>query len=140
MVLNEFPGIYQDTMGFLREMASKYVKDYPATSSSDGTIVDQVQDVVADDSSLSGVEKLKRRKLSAGGRAAGPPLSIDVEIKNYEQMDYSTETLSDNPLVFWKEHSGTFKLLSQCAREVFSIPASSACSERVFSVGGNVSF
>jgi len=138
MVLSEFPGVYENTMGFLREMASKYVKDdQNATSPTDGTIV-EVQDAVVDESSLSGVEKLKRRKLSVGGWAAGPPLSIDVEIKNYEQMDLSTETLPDNPLIFWKDHSTTFKLLSQCAKEVFSVPASSASSERVFSVGGNV--
>ena len=122
-------------------MASKYVKAEDLPVSQPTGVASHVQDCVVDDSGLSGAEKLKRRKISgASERTIAEPACIDIEIKNYEQMLIEKEEITDNPLTFWKEHRGTFKMLSQCAREVYSVPASSASSERVFSVGGNVSF
>jgi hAT family C-terminal dimerisation region len=41
-----------------------------------------------------------------------------------------------NPLACWKGHKETFSILSQIARKLLCIPATSAPSERVFSVAG----
>jgi hypothetical protein len=49
-----------------------------------------------------------------------------------------TRTTSDSPdiLSWWKEQSKTFPRLRTLARQLFAIPASSAASERSFSVAG----
>ena len=45
-----------------------------------------------------------------------------------------------NLLLFYKEHENFLPILTKVAREIFAIPASSATSERVFSVGSLVRF
>ena len=41
-----------------------------------------------------------------------------------------------NPLIWWKEHAIDYKYLAPFARAILAIPASSAPSERVFSIAG----
>ena len=60
----------------------------------------------------------------------------DKVLKN-EIAKYLTQTFSgDNPLEFWR--SSTLKILPQIARCIYTILASSAGSERRFSVAGKV--
>lgn len=46
---------------------------------------------------------------------------------------------SSDPLVFWKNNCNRFPVLSNIARKMLAIPASSAGVERVFSVTGCIS-
>ena len=70
------------------------------------------------------------------GNQSGPESAVDKALK-VEIAKYLTQTFSgDNPLDFWR--SSTLKNLPQIARCVYSIPASSAGSERRFSVAGKV--
>uniref|UniRef100_A0A1A8L4D6 HAT C-terminal dimerisation domain-containing protein n=2 Tax=Nothobranchius TaxID=28779 RepID=A0A1A8L4D6_9TELE len=69
---------------------------------------------------------------------ASAPKSVDDEIS-----EYLTCRLSDNPdpnnvLQWWKFNKERFQALSKLARFIFSIPASSAPSERAFSVCGRI--
>ena len=60
---------------------------------------------------------------------------IDKEIRRYESFSIAPKDV--NILMWWKNHENVLPLLSQIARKVLTIPASSAKSERVFSCGGN---
>lgn len=66
------------------------------------------------------------------------PSTVDDEI-----TDYLSSRLSDNPdpdrvLEWWKFNKERFQALSKLARFIFCIPASSAPSERAFSVCGRI--
>lgn len=61
---------------------------------------------------------------------------IETELKSYlltPEVDPDT-----NPLEWWKRHQPNFPRLSVLAKRYLSIPATSAPSERVFSVGGGI--
>ncbi|KAK1875045.1 Zinc finger BED domain containing protein 1 [Dissostichus eleginoides] len=61
---------------------------------------------------------------------------IETELKSFlltPEVDPDT-----NPLEWWKRHQPNFPRLSVLAKKYLSIPATSAPSERVFSVGGGI--
>jgi hypothetical protein len=62
------------------------------------------------------------------------------ELQMYLQVKLINCTYSndenDNPLLFWKEQQNVLPNLSQLAKKIFSIPASSAAVERAFSSAG----
>jgi hypothetical protein len=62
----------------------------------------------------------------------------DDELERYLGKRLDVTNLSDNPLNFWKKHKMEFPILAKVARQVFSIPATSACVERSFSASGNI--
>ena len=62
-----------------------------------------------------------------------PENSLQKEIQNYRLMAKPT-FMQPELLNWWKECSSLFPILSKVARLVLGIPASSAPSERVFSV------
>ena len=74
------------------------------------------------------------------------PMSVQVmsEITLYKMMPcmpfYSDQekTTFSNPLIWWKELSHRFPLLSRRAQKVLAAMGTSAPSERVFSSRGNV--
>jgi hypothetical protein len=43
-----------------------------------------------------------------------------------------------DPVVWWGSNAARFPLLSRVARKYFSAPASSVCSERLFSTAGHI--
>lgn len=43
-----------------------------------------------------------------------------------------------DPLQWWENHASEYSKLSKLAKKILSVPASSAASERVFSVAGNI--
>ena len=61
---------------------------------------------------------------------------VRMEIEKYET--FSTPGKDVDILLWWKVHEAVLPLLSKLARRVLAIPSSSAKSERVFSVGGNL--
>jgi hypothetical protein len=64
--------------------------------------------------------------------------STDVETKVQREMEMyvnlDQEKLQSDPLVWWNKHQGTLPNLAYLARCYLAIPATSAPSERVFSV------
>ena len=63
-----------------------------------------------------------------------PPLQ--KEINEYVTLKYAP--LKVDVLQWWKEHESKLPLLAKMARNYFCIPVTSASSERMFSVGGNI--
>lgn len=84
----------------------------------------------------------KRRSLSSffQKKAPAPSLSqadrIRTELATYPLISEISEDA--DPLQWWKKHEENFLRLSKLARKYLSIPATSAPSERLFSVGGGV--
>ena len=60
------------------------------------------------------------------------------ELERYLDKRLDTTNLPHNPLDFWKDHKMEFPTLARVSRQIFSIPATSACVERSFSAGGNI--
>ena len=46
--------------------------------------------------------------------------------------------IDEKPLMWWKMREDQYPLMANLARRYFSIPATSVCSEEIFSVAGNV--
>ncbi|CAL9699769.1 unnamed protein product [Knipowitschia caucasica] len=63
-------------------------------------------------------------------------LKVQTELSTYlltPEIDPDTE-----PLQWWKHHEPNFPRLSNLAKKYLSVPATSAPSERLFSVGGGI--
>ena len=63
-------------------------------------------------------------------------IECDDELNKYLEQSIDTKLIGDNPLSFWYEHRFAYPILSQLARSIFSIPASTANVERMFSGSG----
>ncbi len=66
------------------------------------------------------------------------------EIEEWENYSSTSFTMDDfreyhtNPLLFWNKNASKYPCLVQIARYIFSIRASSASAERIFSIAGLV--
>jgi hypothetical protein len=78
---------------------------------------------------LGDIIVVKMEKMSPFKRA-----SDEVEV--YKQED--SIPLSSDPLAWWKQNQYKFPLLSNYAKTVLCIPATSVPSERVFSTAGDI--
>lgn len=72
----------------------------------------------------------------SGPTTSSDNLSSTAEVDEY--VDLATLPMDANPATFWKENKKKFPLLSILAKEVLSIPSSSAPVERLFSIAGKV--
>ena len=61
--------------------------------------------------------------------------SDDVSDEEHE-VEYEYNDQDNDPLVWWKEHEKQFPNIAILAKALLAIPATSASSERVFSVAG----
>ena len=76
------------------------------------------------------------KKASDGTAALADRKAIEVELKSYLQtMQVDGET---DPLNWWRLYQTNFPRLARLAQKYFCIPATSAPSERAFSIGGNI--
>ena len=62
------------------------------------------------------------------------PSSLEQEFSKYQ----TSIPQSSNPLVFWTGNSHRYPILSKVAAQIMILPASSAASERRFSIAGKV--
>jgi hypothetical protein len=76
----------------------------------------------------------KRAKLELMSKHTPVNTSQQREIQQYRCLSVQT----DDPLKWWSTQVHTYPRLSQLARSILSVPATSAPSERVFSVAGLV--
>jgi hypothetical protein len=63
---------------------------------------------------------------------------IELEVARYLEITPKATSATVDVLAWWKAQAPNLPLLSEVARRVLAIPASSTSSERVFSSSGNV--
>lgn len=69
-------------------------------------------------------------------RTAAPPASIEAELESFKGIPQIDDE-NMNPLEWWKHNKKIFPKLWSVAKAVFTVQATSASSERVFSTAGN---
>ena len=136
VVLMEFPDMYEKTKDEIRKLGVKC----QSQKNDDGIRCedeDITQSIDVELNKMSATERLlKKRKLNFGGNENASLYSqINQELSAYEALN---EEINVDILQWYKDHHKTFPILSQVAREVLCVPASSASSERAFSVSGQV--
>jgi len=132
LILKQFTGAFNKARDGIKQMASRY----------DEQIVlhhqDQETNETADETNdnLTAAQRLKLSQAAHvdndGETSNGNRPAIEIEMEKYQKMKI---THCSNILLFWKDNQDVLPLLSRVAREILAIPASSASSERVFSVG-----
>ena len=136
-VLHEFNGVYQRTINAIKEMAKKYDQTPVRAQGEDRTDLgnSEIQNI----ETLTGTERLKKRRRLSGDVPEPLPVSsrVEIEIERYEKLPLEE---IDDPLEYWRENKGSFDILRKVAADVLSIPASSSSSERAFSAATRVSF
>ena len=139
LVLKQYPGAFERTMEDIRIMCLKYDTD-PAPVQVREELGDR--DAEVEERNLSGIERLKRRSNSGDGDRSAPA-PVPLRGFEYERQIYERKVDVDknysNPIKWFIRNKETYPILSKLALEVLSIPASSASSERAFSVATRVS-
>lgn len=86
----------------------------------------------------------KKKTLAAFFKEAAPASLSHQSVKDKIEAEFTTYLLGPevdpdtDPLEWWKQHQPNFTRLSCLARKYLAMPAASAPSERVFSVGGGI--
>ena len=78
------------------------------------------------------------RELTQGETLAPEKTAFQQELEAFMAMPRPVTRRDCDVLLWWKEHEAMFPLLSKAARAFLTIPASSATSERLWSVAGNI--
>ena len=141
LVLRQYPNAFERTMEDIRTMCVKYENDPLAEHVDDEDELvfadDAVPEPPVDESELSGIQRLQR-KVASNRSAAQPVRGIDFEMQLYD-MQNEVDKNYGNPIKWFLRNKETYPILSQLALEVLAVPASSASSERAFSVTTKVS-
>ena len=61
---------------------------------------------------------------------------LAAELEGY--MNMPNIKRNENPFIWWKQHESSFPRISQLAKQYLLMPASSVCSERLFSKAENI--
>jgi len=64
-------------------------------------------------------------------------IELDRQIQMYDNMEVDHD-YDNNPFTFWYNHKNDLSLLAKISKSVLVIPASSAESERHFSIAGQI--
>ena len=141
LVLRQYPNAFERTMEDIRTMCVKYENDPLAEHVDDEDELVFADDAVPEppvaESALSGIQRLQR-KVASNRSAAQPVRGIDFEMQLYD-MQNEVDKNYGNPIKWFLRNKETYPILSQLALEVLAVPASSASSERAFSVTTKVS-
>jgi len=133
-VLEVYGGAYETARKTLLSLCQKFDKTSPPDP---GTAQDTEPE--GDDTNLSAVEKLRKRRRISGDQGEIRPRSnipaAELEIQTFEKLQVDPEDAKDL-LKWWKAHKNQFPLISRAVRELLCVPASSSASERAFSIGG----
>ena len=140
LILKEYNGVYERTVQDVKTLCLKYHNEPPVNVRQEEPETND--DQIESNTKLTAAEKLKKRRREmsgAGPRPVPAANKIDLEVANYETNINEEEDFSE-PLDWWYRNRSTYPILWQAAGEILSIPASSASSERAFSVATRVSF
>lgn len=80
----------------------------------------------------------QHQQMSANGRFTAVALQEIGAFKLKNRLPIDVDGPASNPLLWWKMHAADFPQLAKLARRVLCIPATSAPSERIFSVAGQI--
>ena len=136
LILKQYNGTYDEARTEVIRRGAKYENVELPSADDDDSMEEE-----SEDDNLSAAQRLKLREMAqvdrsnSDSRHAGIS-ATEMEIQRFEQMKIGSGT---DLLRFWKENEPVLPILSKIAREIFSIPASSASSEREFSIGALVS-
>ena len=135
LVLKQFPGAFNRTLGEIKKVAAKYCDQNESHHQ------EQLVRTNSDENeNLTAAQRLKLSRpavIEHDDNIDGNRTKIEIELDKYQNMKINH---CSNILMFWKDNQDILPLLTLVAKEVLAIPASSASSERVFSVGSLVSF
>jgi hypothetical protein len=81
-------------------------------------------------------EEFKNDDNSSGSDEYDYDIKKSDELDRYLLFEYEKNNLNAEPLQFWKNHQTHFPFLSQYARSILSIPATTTNVEREFSTAG----
>ena len=135
ILLQEFPEAFEAAKKEIIRRGSRHMKEQECVEPTAIRIEPETPD-----ENLSPAQKLlrKRKRNCSTENTATPslPSGIRIELDEYESL----EDVGDTKMIleWWVRNKKRFPLLFQVAREILSIPASSATSERVFSQGTKV--
>ena len=139
VILRQF-GAFDTALEEVKRMGAKYenVEDIPSPPAQVAR-----HDLVVGNENLSAAQKLKIMEEAAlenvrvNTETNDRYTDTEIELGKFLKMKIPS---GSNLLLFYKEHENFLPILTKVAREIFAIPASSATSERVFSVGSLVRF
>ena len=137
LILKEFNAYDRARAEIIRRGTKYENREAPVNESLDS----EDDDDENENMNLSAAQRLKLRQMSQVNRqnvaSRNDGISAtEAELVCFEQMQVGPDTQLLN---FWKQNEPAYPILSKIAREIYSIPASSASSEREFSIGTLVS-
>ena len=136
IILKEFSDCYSKARREIKKRAAEYDTGEDAGPPLPTNVVDVNENMAIH---LTASQRLKRKAVGDNvTRAVREVSKIEVELLKYEQE----ETADDgcDILNWWASRADTFPILKEIVRQIYAIPASSATSERAFSIGTNVSY
>ncbi|CAG8234295.1 unnamed protein product [Penicillium salamii] len=70
----------------------------------------------------------------------GPGENLRLPVSDEMSQYLDSDTVSMNPLTFWKEHQSRFPAIAALARDALSFPATGAGVERLFNIAWNICY
>ena len=134
IVLQEFPGVYNKTRSEIVKLGKGLEQEGFVNQSN----IENNDNDTVNLNQYSGAERLlqmKRIRLTGSAEPNMRLSKVEIELQKFEGMETSQWT---DPLAFYKENCECLPIISKIVRFVLAIPASSATSERAFSVGTQI--